>query len=52
MAKEKTSTQLLAEEEEYAVYYELNVETINITVESGGLVIFQQGKPKDPPPGP
>lgn len=53
MAKEKKKTELeQASEhaEEYALNYIMNVETINITVEDGGQVIFQSGTPPPLPP--
>lgn len=37
-------------EEEYSLIYNMYVTTMNITVESGGTVILQTGRPKDPVP--
>lgn len=40
-----------AEEEDYTeLNYVMNIETLNITVQEGGLVIFQSGNPKPLPP--
>jgi len=38
-------------EEEYSLVYNMwiNATTINFTVENGGTLIFQTGKPKDEP---
>lgn len=36
------------EQEEYLIY-NLYITTLNITVEDGGTVIFQSGKPRDNP---
>lgn len=54
MAKKTTGDPpiLVEEEEEYQLVYNMWITTLNITVEDGGTVIFQTGKPKDPPPGP
>lgn len=53
--KEKTktaeqTTSLEAEEGEYPLVYNMWITNLTITVESGGTVIFQTGKPKDGPP--
>jgi hypothetical protein len=50
--KEKTEPSLLVEEEEYALVYNMWITNLTITVEDGGTVIFQTGRPKDPPPPP
>lgn len=53
MAKEKKKTELeeVAEEaEEYALNYIMNIDTLNITVQEGGQVIFQSGSPPPLPP--
>lgn len=51
--KEKTKTaepaNLVEEEEESYLKYVMRDNTINITVNDGGKVVFQQGKPKDEP---
>jgi hypothetical protein len=52
MAKKTTEDPLLEEEEEYGLVYNMWVTTMNITVEDGGTVILQTGKPRDIPPGP
>ena len=39
------------EEEEYQLVYQLWITNLTINNE-GGTVIFQTGKPKNPPPGP
>lgn len=54
MAKEKVNEQpqLLELEEAYELVYNMWITNLTITVEDGGTVIFQTGKPKDPPPGP
>lgn len=38
------------EEEEYSLVYNMWVTTMNITVENGGQVILQTGKPQPWPP--
>lgn len=39
------------EEEDYTeLNYVMNIETLNITVQEGGLVIFQSGNPPPLPP--
>lgn len=40
------------EGEEYVLNYIMRDNVINITVNDGGVVIFQTGKPKDNPPVP
>lgn len=47
-----TSEEPTTEEEEMypLVYNFYNYGGIHITVEAGGTVVFQAGKPKDPPP--
>jgi hypothetical protein len=53
MAKKTTEDpQLLEEEEEYQLVYNMFITNLTITVNEGGTVIFQTGKPKDVPPGP
>ena len=51
-AKKAEQASLLEEEEEYSLVYNMwiNATTINFTVEDGGTLIFQTGKPKDPKP--
>lgn len=39
-------------EEEYSLVYNMWIENLTINVHEGGKVIFQTGKPKDPPPTP
>lgn len=55
-AKSKeTPASLQVEEEEYPapLVYNLWITNLTITVEEGGTVIFQTGRPKDPvPPNP
>lgn len=55
-AKSKeTPVSLQAEEEaeQYPLVYNLWITNLTITVEQGGTVIFQTGRPKDPvPPNP
>lgn len=58
MAKETTKTvaasEVPEEEEEYTgpLVYNMWVTTMNITVENGGQVILQTGKPQPWPPKP
>lgn len=40
------------EEEVYPLVYNMPIENLTINVYEGGKVVFQQGKPKDPPPTP
>lgn len=49
----QTAQSLQVEEEEYPLVYNLWITNLTITVEEGGTVIFQTGRPKDPvPPNP
>lgn len=51
----QASIQETQEEEEYTdpLVYNLWITNLTITVEEGGTVIFQTGRPKDPvPPNP
>lgn len=50
-SKETPTVQTLLEaEEEYPLVYNMWITNLTITVEEGGTVIFQTGRPKDPPP--
>lgn len=52
--KDKTKTveqESQAEEDDSYLKYIMKHNNINITVEDGGTVIFQSGRPKDPKPG-
>lgn len=54
-AKTAEPASLLEEpEEEYSLVYNMwiNATTINFTVEDGGTLIFQTGRPKENPPPP
>lgn len=52
MAKETTKSvaEVPEEEESYPLVYNMWVTTMNITVENGGQVILQTGKPAPWPP--
>jgi hypothetical protein len=53
MAKTKEPlVEVEEEEEEYGLVYNMWITNLSITVENGGTVIFQTGRPKDPPPNP
>lgn len=53
-ANETTSqiTESTTEEEEEYLTYNMYDNTINITMAENCTIIFQTGRPKDPPPGP
>lgn len=51
MTKKTKEVQTTEEAEEYLKYIIKDC-TFNITVEEGGTVIFQTGKPNPPPPPP
>lgn len=53
-ANETTSqiTESTTEEEEVYLNYDFHDNVINITVNDGGKVVFQQGRPKTNPPPP
>lgn len=50
--KEKPKAEVTESEEEEYLKYIMRDNTINITVKSGGTVIFQSGHPPVPPPKP
>lgn len=52
MAKEKKEVEEVDEETENYLKYVMKDNTINITVEYGGTLIFQSGSVKPPPPPP
>lgn len=48
----KKTANVVEEEEESELYYEMTIENLTINVYEGGKVIFQSGKaPVNPPPG-